>query len=252
MFPLRDENPSQSTPVITRVLIVLNAAAFVYQLMMGAGLGPFMYTWGMVPARITLAARYGEESLAGPGFTLLTSMFLHGGWLHLVGNMWYLWIFGDNVEDRLGRGRFLLFYLTAGVVAALIHYALHPVSRVPTVGASGAIAGVLGAYLVAFPRARVVTLVPLFPFFQVMALPAVLVLGLWFVMQFFSGFLALGYGGGGGVAWWAHIGGFAFGLIGMKPLANGGRRPGPGRGSGGRPAWRSPRRNALLRRLPMV
>jgi membrane associated rhomboid family serine protease len=225
MFPLRDENKPHAAPVITRMLIVLNAAAFVYQLMIGAGLGPFVYEWGMVPARITLAVRYGEESLVGPGLTLLTSMFLHGGWLHLIGNMWYLWIFGDNVEDRLGRGRFLLFYLASGVVAALLHYALNPNSGAPTVGASGAIAGVLGGYLVAFPRARVVTLVPLFPFFQVMALPAVLVLGLWFVMQFFSGFLSLGFGGGG-VAWWAHIGGFAFGLIGMK-LLGGERRQTP-------------------------
>ncbi len=224
MFPLRDENPSRSTPVVTRLLIVVNVAAFLYQLMQGADLRGFMYAWGMVPARVTLALRYGEESLAGPGLTFLTSMFLHGGWLHLVGNMWYLWIFGDNVEDRLGRGRFLLFYLAAGLGAALLHYALHPASRVPTVGASGAIAGVLGGYLVAFPRARVITLVPLFPFFQIMALPAVVVLGLWFVFQFFSGFLALGFATGGGVAWWAHIGGFAFGLIAMR-LLGGGRRP---------------------------
>jgi len=223
MFPLRDENPSHSAPIITRVLIVLNAAAFLYQLMLGADLRVFMYTWGMVPARVTLALRYGEESIVAPGLTLLTSMFLHGGWLHLIGNMWYLWIFGDNIEDRLGRGRFLLFYLASGLVAALLHYTLNATSQLPTVGASGAIAGVLGAYLVTFPRARIVTLVPLFPFFQVMALPAVVVLGLWFVMQFFSGFLSLGFGGGGGVAWWAHIGGFAFGLIGMRLL--GGRRP---------------------------
>ena len=224
MFPLRDENPSQSVPIVTRVLIVFNTAAFVYQVMLGPELRIFMYTWGMVPARLTLALQYGEESLAAPGLTLLTSMFLHGGWLHLVGNMWYLWIFGDNVEDRLGRARYLFFYLAAGVFAGLLHYALHPASRVPTVGASGAIAGVLGGYLVTFPRARVITLVPLFPFFQVMALPAVVVLGLWFVMQFFSGFLSLGFGSGGGVAWWAHIGGFAFGLIVMKILG-GGRRP---------------------------
>lgn len=225
MIPLRDENPSQSVPVLTRTLIVVNAAAFVYQLMQGAELRTFMVTWGMVPARVTLALQYGEEPITGPALTLLTSMFLHGGWLHLVGNMWYLWIFGDNVEDRLGRGRFILFYLASGVVAALLHYALNPASRAPTVGASGAIAGVLGAYLVAFPRARVITLVPLFPFIQVMALPAVVVLGLWFVVQFFSGFMSLGFGGaGGGVAWWAHIGGFAFGLLAMRLLDRGRRR----------------------------
>jgi hypothetical protein len=162
--------------------------------------------------------------VAVPALTVLTSMFLHGGWLHLAGNMWYLWIFGDNVEDRLGHSRFLLFYLLAGIVAASLHCVFNPASQLPTVGASGAIAGVLGAYLVAFPHARVVTLVPLFPFFQVLALPAVLVLGLWILMQFFSGALSLGSGTGGGVAWWAHIGGFVFGLVVMR-LLGGSRRP---------------------------
>jgi membrane associated rhomboid family serine protease len=222
MIPLRDENPSLTVPVVTRLLIAVNAVAFLGELVMGPELRSFILDWGLVPARVTLAL-YGEEPVAGPALTALTSMFLHGGWLHLVGNMWYLWIFGDNVEDRLGHARFLIFYLLAGIVAASLHYAFNPASRLPTVGASGAIAGVLGAYLVAFPRARVVTLVPLFPFFQVMALPAVLVLGLWILMQFFSGALALGYGGGG-VAWWAHIGGFAFGFIVMHVLGGSRRR----------------------------
>jgi membrane associated rhomboid family serine protease len=140
--------------------------------------------------------------------------------------MWYLWIFGDNVEDRMGHTRFLVFYLLAGVVAAGLHAFLNVDSRVPTVGASGAIAGVLGAYIVAFPHARIVTLVPLFPFFRIMTLPALVVLGLWFVMQFFSGALSLGYrGAGGGVAWWAHIGGFGFGLLGMMLLGRSRRQP---------------------------
>jgi len=226
MFPLRDENPSQSVPAVTRALIALNSAAFVYELVLGPELKPFMFAWAMVPARLTLALRYGEEPIVRPALTLVTSMFLHGGWLHLIGNMWYLWIFGDNVEDRLGRGKFLLFYLAAGIVAALLQYALAPASQLPTVGASGAIAGVLGGYLVAFPRARVVTLVPLFPFFQVMALPAVVVLGFWFVIQFFNGALSLGFGGaGGGVAWWAHVGGFAFGIVAMWIASLGRRRP---------------------------
>ena len=225
MIPLRDENPSASTPTITRLLIALNVVAFVYELTLGTDLQPFIYTWALVPARLTLALHFREESLAGPGLTVLTSMFLHGGWLHLIGNMWYLWIFGDNIEDRLGRVRYLFFYLMAGVVAAALHYAMNAGSRMPTLGASGAIAGVLGAYLAAFPRARVITLVPLFPFFQVMALPAVVVLGLRFVIQAFSGALSLGYGGGGGVAWWAHIGGFAFGFVGMKFLGATRRRP---------------------------
>jgi hypothetical protein len=223
MIPLRDENPSQTVPVVTRLLIALNAVVFLYELLLGPELRPYISAWGLVPARLTLALRFGEEPVAGPALTVLTSMFLHGGWLHLVGNMWYLWIFGDNVEDRLGHARFLVFYLLAGIVAASLHSAFNPTSRLPTLGASGAIAGVLGAYLVAFPRARVVTLVPLFPFFQVMALPAVLVLGFWIVVQFFSGALALGYGVGGGVAWWAHIGGFAFGSVVMR-IVGGGRR----------------------------
>jgi membrane associated rhomboid family serine protease len=149
-------------------------------------------------------------------------MFIHGGWGHLIGNMWYLWIFGDNVEDRFGHARYLLFYLAAGIVAALVQYATNPASSLPTVGASGAIAGVLGAYAVAFPRARIVTLVPLFIFIQIMSLPALLVLGLWFVFQFFSGTLALAGAVGGGIAFWAHIGGFAFGALAMLVL--GGRR----------------------------
>jgi membrane associated rhomboid family serine protease len=226
MFPLRDENPSRSAPVVTRVLIGLNTLAFIYELSLGRSLTPFVLTWAMIPARLTLAVRYGEEAVTLPGLTILTSMFLHGGWLHLIGNMWYLWIFGDNVEDRLGRFRYLLFYLAAGIVAALLHYAINPTSEAPTVGASGAIAGVLGAYLAAYPRARVITLVPLFPFFRVMALPAALVLGIWFVFQAFSGALSLGFGGGGGgVAWWAHIGGFAFGIVVMWIVNLGRRRP---------------------------
>jgi len=150
----------------------------------------------------------------------VTSMFLHGGWLHLIGNMWYLWIFGDNVEDRLGKARFLAFYLLSGIAAGVIHYLSSPVSPVPTVGASGAIAAVLGAYAVTYPRARVITLVPIVFFFQILALPALLVLGFWFVYQFFLGTLSLAWGprGAGGVAWWAHIGGFAFGAVAIKLL----------------------------------
>jgi membrane associated rhomboid family serine protease len=228
MIPLRDENPSQSPPVVTRVLVAINVVVFLFQLMLGADLLAFFYEWALVPARLTLALRYGEEPLTGPGITLITSMFMHGGWLHLIGNLWYLWIFGDNVEDRMGHLRFLLFYLLAGAVAGLLHYVTNPASRLPTVGASGAIAGVLGAYLVAFPRARVVTLLPIFPFFQVVALPAAIVLGLWFVLQFFSGAAALLVPAAGGTAWWAHIGGFVFGVLGMW-LLGGGRRPAPSR-----------------------
>jgi len=222
MIPLRDENPSATVPIVTRVLILLNVVVFVHELMLGPELKPFMMTWGFVPQRLTLALGYHEESWFGPAVTVLSSMFLHGGWGHLIGNMWYLWIFGDNVEDRFGHVRYLLFYLAAGIVAVLVQYATNPASSLPTVGASGAIAGVLGAYAVAFPRARIITLVPLFIFIQIMALPALLVLGLWFVYQFFSGTLALASAVGGGIAFWAHIGGFAFGALAMLVL--GGRR----------------------------
>ena len=149
---------------------------------------------------------------------VFTSLFLHGGWFHLIGNMWYLWIFGDNVEDRLGHGRFLVFYLASGFVAALVHSALMPGSAIPTIGASGAIAGVLGAYALAYPRARVMTLIPLIIYFKVIPVPALLLLGIWFLMQFVSGTLFSG-GASGGVAWWAHIAGFVFGFVTMGVVA---------------------------------
>jgi membrane associated rhomboid family serine protease len=225
MIPLRDENPAQSTPIVTRLLIAANVAMFVFQMTLGESMMRFAFDWGMVPLRLTRALEGGGETVLAAGIPLLTSMFLHGGLLHVLGNVWYLAIFGDNVEDRLGHVTFLVFYLVAGIAAGLIHFTANSTSPVPAVGASGAIAGVLGAYLVAYPHARVITLVPLFPFFQLMALPAVIVLGLWFVYQFLSGALTLGLvqRPGGGIAWWAHIGGFAFGVVAMIVL--GSRRP---------------------------
>ena len=222
MFPIRDDNPSQTVPVVTRTIIAINVAVFLYEISLGSDLRWFFDGWGLVPNRL-VSALLGVLPLPGPLATVFTSMFMHGGWLHLLGNLWYLWIFGDNVEDRLGRWRFILFYLTGGVASAALHVALNPWSLAPTVGASGAIAAVLGAYAVLFPRARVVTLIPIFFFFQIVALPALLVLGLWFVFQFFSGTLALGVGSGG-VAWWAHIGGFVFGMIAITMLRRAGRR----------------------------
>jgi membrane associated rhomboid family serine protease len=219
MIPLRDENPSGSTPIVTRFLIGINVVVFLYEILLGPDLRGFLFDWGFVPRRFAEVLSAGTESLLPAATTLVTSMFLHGGWAHLASNMWYLWIFGDNVEDRLGRGRFVFFYLASGVASVLVHFAAHPSSPTPTVGASGAIAGVLGAYLFAFPHARVITLIPFFPFFQVVALPALVVLGLWFVFQFFSGLLALAASArAGGVAWWAHIGGFAVGYLGMRLL----------------------------------
>ncbi len=226
MIPLRDENPSATVPILTRGLILVNTAVFLYEIMLGSGVRDFITDWGMIPLRITLALQGGPEPLLAPGLTVLSSMFIHGGWLHLIGNMWYLWIFGDNVEDRLGHARYLLFYVIGGAVAALLQFGLLPGSRVPTVGASGAVAAVLGAYAVTYPRARVMTLIPFFPFFHIAALPALLVLGLWFVFQFFSGAVSIAWArsAGGGIAWWAHVGGFVFGAVVMKLLSIG-RRP---------------------------
>ncbi len=213
MIPLRDDNPAQRVPVVTRTLIVLNVLAFMVELSQGEMLSEFLRDWGVVPGRL-FASFTGETSLPVELGTILTSLFLHAGWLHLIGNMWYLWIFGDNVEDKMGSWRFLGFYLSAGLVAALVHSAFIPDSPIPTVGASGAIAGVLGAYALAFPRAKILTLIPIFFFFQVIAVPALLLLGIWFVLQFISGTLSIG-GGSGGVAWWAHIAGFVYGFVAM-------------------------------------
>jgi rhomboid family protein len=214
VIPLRDENPAERPAFVTWSLIAVNVAVFLYEFILGEDLTRFIMQWGLVPARVTTMVASAGFLQAGAPF--LTSMFLHGGWMHLIGNMWYLAIFGDNVEDRLGHVGYLIFYLLAGLAGGALHFYFNADSSVPTVGASAAIAGVLGAYIVAFPRARVMTLVPLFPFLQLMALPAVVVLGLWFVIQFFSGALSLAWAAGsshGGTAWWGHIGGFAFGVL---------------------------------------
>ena len=213
MIPLRDANPSGSVPFLTYGLIGVNAAAFLFELLLGAGLPDFFAQFGVVPARIGAALDApGADPEAFP--TFLTSMFLHGGWMHLLGNMVFLWVFGDNIEDRFGHGRYLLFYIIAGAAAASAQVLAEPTSTVPMVGASGAIAGVLGAYVILFPRARVLTLVPLFVTFQLLELPAFVFLGLWFLLQIGSGLLSLGVGAdAGGVAWWAHVGGFLAGAL---------------------------------------
>jgi membrane associated rhomboid family serine protease len=218
MIPLRDENPTRTTPHVTRLLIALNCGVFLYELLLGPDLKQFMMTWGLVPHRLTAAFVTGDEPVTAGLVTLFTSLFLHGGWAHVLGNMWYLTIFGDNVEDLLGHGRYLVFYLVGGLFASLVHYFSNPGSVLPTVGASGAIAAVLGAYVVAFPGTRVTTLIPFFPFFQIASVRASIVLGFWFVIQFFSGAMSLAWSAQGGTAWFAHIGGFAFGWIAMKIL----------------------------------
>ncbi len=208
MIPLRDSTRSRSSPVVVYLIIAACAAAFLYT----QSLGPddsqmaFYTAYGAIPRAITR----GPWPDAWVG--LLTSMFLHGSWVHLGGNMLYLWIFGDNIEDAMGHGGFVVFYLLTGVVAALVHVATQPASTVPLIGASGAIAGVLGAYLVLYPRARVLTLV-FFVFIRLAELPAVLVLSLWFVLQLVQGIAALNAPGVAAVAFWAHVGGFAAGAV---------------------------------------
>jgi membrane associated rhomboid family serine protease len=203
VIPLRDVIPSRTTPFVTVTLIAINTLAFLYELSLGELLERFLFDFGLVPATFSWVA-------------VLTSMFLHGGLLHFGGNMLYLWIFGDNVEDRMGHGRFLAFYLLCGAVAALAQTVFDPDSIVPMVGASGAIAGVMGAYFVLYPHSRIVTLLP-FIVIQVIEVPAILFLGIWFLMQFLSGIGSIadtaGSGRAGGVAFWAHVAGFAAGLV---------------------------------------
>src|SRR5438093_13770272 len=226
MIPLRDTNRSQTVPFITIMLIVLNGLVFFYELSLGRELTRLFYVFGVVPS-FYFSSQYWETAGLLVGILpLFTSMFLHGGWLHFLGNMLYLWVFGDNVEDRLGHWRFFLFYMVCGLAAALLHIVTNSSSRLPTVGASGAIAGVLGGYLVLYPGARVLTLFPILFFFQLIEVPALLFLGFWFVMQFFSGAMSLTAGANvGGTAWWAHIGKFCTGMVLVWRYRNRGRRP---------------------------
>lgn len=210
MIPLRDTVRSRTVPYVNYLLIAACGVVFFVELSLGSGVGKLLYSFGAVPAAIVQA--YGEGNHSFRLYVpLLSSMFLHGGWLHLIGNMLYLYIFGDNVEDRLGHLGYLAFYLLSGVGAALTQVYFSPDSRAPLIGASGAIAGVLGAYFLLYPRARVLTLIPLFVFFPVVELSAFFFLGFWFVMQFLQAALGSGADVSGGVAWWAHAGGFLVG-----------------------------------------
>jgi membrane associated rhomboid family serine protease len=205
VIPLRDVIPSRTTPYITVTIIVLNGLAWLFELSLPRDVLPqFLQAYGMVPA-----------DFRAP--TLITSMFLHGSWMHVLGNMWYLWIFGDNVEDRVGHGRFIVFYLLCGIIAALGQMAIDPTSTLPTIGASGAIAGMMGAYFVLYPHSRVLTLIP-WIFIQVVEIPATILLGFWFLMQLFSaGAIAVtaSNSGSGGVAFAAHVVGFLVGMGGV-------------------------------------
>jgi membrane associated rhomboid family serine protease len=222
VLPLRDFIPTRRFPVVTVSIIVVNVVVFAYELLAEAGgtLEQAFYTMGVVPFEVT-----NNLSLA-VALSFITSMFLHGGFMHILSNMLYLWIFGNNVEDTMGRVRFLVFYLLTGSAASLAQVLANPDSAVPTIGASGAIAGVLGAYIVLFPNARVQTLIFLGYFVRSAQLPALLVLGFWFILQLFNGLLSFGMMQMGGVAWFAHIGGFVAGLV-LVRLFTAGRRQEP-------------------------
>jgi membrane associated rhomboid family serine protease len=226
MLPLSDNAPRRTVPVVTILIIIVNILVFLWELTLGHDLQRVIMDIAFIPRRLWF-----------PGYllpnieTMFISMFLHGGFMHIASNMLYLWIFGDNIEDRLGHFRFVIFYFLCGIAATLAHAFANPTSSMPAIGASGAIAGVLGAYLVLFPRAQVTTLIPIFVFITVRQIPAVVVLGLWFVLQLFSGAGSLGIPDAqdtGGVAYFAHIGGFVTGMI-LIVLLGGTRRPGPQR-----------------------
>lgn len=221
MFPIKDDNPTTTFPFVTLALIAVNVAVFIYQSMLGpAGAEAFIFRTAAIPYEITSFSDIHPLNFVPPPLTLFTSMFVHGGILHLAGNMLYLWIFGDNIEDRIGHAKFLVFYLLTGVLASLLHIVIHPGSTVPMVGASGAIAGILGAYFLLFPRAHVLTLIVFFFFIHLVRIPAVIFLGLWFFFQIMSATA------GGGIAWWAHIGGFIAGALAVLLIVR--RKRGPG------------------------
>lgn len=218
MIPLKDENPTETFSFCTIVLIAANVVVFLYELSLAQAIDPFVKRMAVIPYEI------GQSGLSREFPTLLTSMFLHGGPLHLIGNMLYLWIFGNNVEDAMGHVRFVLFYLLCGIAAALTHIVLNASSEVPVIGASGAISGVLGAYLILYPRARVLVLVPVFFFIRIIRVPAFVVLGFWIVLQIVQGIPSLVVAERtGGVAWFAHVGGFCAGMV-LVPLFTRARR----------------------------
>jgi membrane associated rhomboid family serine protease len=217
MIPLKDDNPRLGFPLVNTLLIVVNIAIFLHQIFLPEGESErFIFAYGAIPEQISRGLSYSS---------LITSMFLHGGLLHILGNMLYLFIFGDNVEGLMGSGRYLIFYVLCGLGAALSHILIEPASAVPMIGASGAISGVLGAYMISYPKARVLVLLPIIFYVSTFRVPAVLVLGLWFVNQLISAFAGLGgTPGGSGIAWFAHIGGFVVGLLLVKFFAKNTRR----------------------------
>jgi len=226
MIPLRDINPNERPPLMTGILILINLFVFGIQIMVPeGGQRAFFQSFGLVPARYTLPEWAAQAGLSASPLPFLTSMFMHGGWMHLIGNMWSLWLFGDNVEDKLGHWRFLGFYVLSGLAAGGSQYMVDSHSTMPVVGASGAIAGVMGAYMVLFPKARILTFVTLGFFWRLTTLPAWIFIGIWIGFQLLSGAVVLGgsNGAAGGIAFWAHIGGFTAGILLLYALGH--RRP---------------------------
>ena len=214
MIPIRDRNPSGTFPFVTIGIIVTNIFIFLYELTLASDLNVLFKQYGVVPYNVKHYDHAFDLSLVHTFFPFISSLFLHAGFVHLIGNMWFLWIFGDNIEDKLGHVKYLGFYILCGIIASSVHVLFNSQSVTPCIGASGAIAAVLGAYMVTFPRARVITVVPIFFFLQIIELPAIIVLGFWFIIQFFYGAVSVTTStSGSGVAWWAHIGGFVSGII---------------------------------------
>ena len=208
MIPLKDDNPTRGVPYVTIGLIAINIAIYVFQRILGQKIGEvFILKTAAIPYEIMSLKDVSPANFLPPPFTLFTSMFVHGGFFHVFWNMLFLWIFGDNIEDRLGKIKFIIFYLLTGIAASMTHVAMNPDSAIPLIGASGAIAGILGAYIVLYPGAKVLTLLFFFFFVQVVKIPAIIFLGIWFLTQI------LNIGAGGGIAWYAHIGGFVAGVI---------------------------------------
>ena len=216
MIPLKDENPISTTPVVVYILIAINITVFFHQLSLGEQLEAFFQLYAVIPQELTASLAGTPPDQPVPElFTLVSSQFLHGGWLHIGFNMLYLWIFGNNVEDSLGHSKFIIFYLVCGVLAGLTHWFFGMQSPVPTLGASGAIAGVMGAYVIKYPKAQILTLLPLGFFITTIRIPAIFFLGFWFLQQAISSFASLSMldNSGGGVAYLAHAGGFVFGIV---------------------------------------
>ncbi|MEW6087291.1 MAG: rhomboid family intramembrane serine protease [bacterium] len=219
MIPLKDENPTRTFPFFTILLILLNTAVFFYEMSLGIeNARIFINKMGLIPSELLRGRHLLVKSPVPVQLNIITSIFLHGSLMHLLGNMLYLWIFGNNIEDYLGHAKFLIFYFACGILATITHTVVNINSNVPIVGASGAISGILGAYLLLYPRAKILVLVPIFIFIQFIKIPAIVVIGFWIVFQFLNGITSLGVGEPQGIAWFAHIGGFAVGIVLIRML----------------------------------